>query len=445
MGKDSKKRSGVRHDPLHVQIEKDTTVELHKPWRSKKPAQGTKSSAADDMDEDQPMMVDQKTSKRILDVIKKQQDEMEMEERTTSRRPGPPKGQVSKPVLASHESDEEEEDEDLDEDFPELDGLEEIEINEEEQTLMEKFMNRNPRKQMNLSDLIMSKIEAANQGAAPDDEDQAPVPPGLNPKVIEVYTKVGLLMSRYKSGKVPKTFKIIPSLANWEEILYLTSPESWTPHAVYQATRIFTSNLKAKMAQRFFSLVLLDRVREDIAETKKLNYHLYLSLKKALYKPAAFFKGLMLPLCESGNCTLREAAIIGSVLTKVSVPMLHSAAALLKLAEMDYTGPNSLFIRVLLDKKYALPFKVVDALVFHFLRFRNDQRQMPVLWHQSLLIFSQRYKEDITQEQKEALLDLLKYKSHEGITPEIRRELQNSTCRGDKVDDIDMTEALMDM
>lgn len=41
---------------------------------------------------------------------------------------------------------------------------------------------------------------------------------------------------------------------------------------------------------------------------------------------------------QSGTCTLREAAIIGSVLTKVSVPVLHSGAALLKLADMDYTG-----------------------------------------------------------------------------------------------------------
>lgn len=34
--------------------------------------------------------------------------------------------------------------------------------------------------------------------------------------------------------QVPKAFKVIPNLQNWEEILYLTEPESWTPHAVYQ-------------------------------------------------------------------------------------------------------------------------------------------------------------------------------------------------------------------
>ena len=103
------------------------------------------------------------------------------------------------------------------------------------------------------------------------------------------------------------------------------------------------------------------------------------------------------------------------MLAKVKVPLLHSAAALLKLAEMDYSGatdcirkrreadrdnlgPNSLFIRILLDKKYALPYKVVDGLVFHFIRLSNqykprssgDAQDLPVLWHQSLLVFCQR-------------------------------------------------------
>ena len=202
--------------------------------------------------------------------------------------------------------------------------------------------------------------------------------------------RVGQLLSRYKSGKLPKAFKIIPSLANWEELLYLTQPESWSPHATYEATRMFVSNLKQEQVQRFLSLVLLDRVRDDITENKKLNYHLYMAIKKALYKPAAFFKGFLFPLCESGTCTLKEAAIIGSALTKVSIAVLHSSAAILRLSQMDYTGPNSLFIRILLDKKYALPYKVIDGLVEHFQRFRNDTREMPVLWHQSLLVFAQR-------------------------------------------------------
>ncbi len=42
-----------------------------------------------------------------------------------------------------------------------------------------------------------------------------------------------------------------------------------------------------------------------------------------------------------------------------------------------------------------------------------------------------RYKEDMTVEQKEALIDLLKFKSHYQITPEIKKELANSVCRGE--------------
>jgi hypothetical protein len=40
-------------------------------------------------------------------------------------------------------------------------------------------------------------------------------------------------------------FPVIPGL----QVLYLTDPENWTPHAVYQATRMFVSNLNARMVR----------------------------------------------------------------------------------------------------------------------------------------------------------------------------------------------------
>lgn len=162
------------------------------------------------------------------------------------------------------------------------------------------------------------------------------------------------------------------------------------------------------MAQRFYNLVLLPRIRDDLCEFKKLNTHLYRALKRALFKPAAFMKGIILPLLEAGDCTLREAIIFGSVIAHSSIPVLHSSACLLKICEMDYTGANSIFIRYFLDKRYALPYRVIDAAVFHFLKFEHDKRVMPVLWHQSLLSFAQGYKGDISMEQKEALLALLR-------------------------------------
>jgi essential nuclear protein 1 len=118
-------------------------------------------------------------------------------------------------------------------------------------------------------------------------------------------------------------------------------------------------------------------------------------------------------------------------MSKVSIPVLHSSAAILKIAEMDYSGANSLFLRVLLQKKYALPYRVVDALVNHFVQFTNDTRKLPLLWHQALLVFVQRYRTDLQPQQKEALKNLLRHQVHPYYSDEIRRELVSSKSRGE--------------
>jgi essential nuclear protein 1 len=88
--------------------------------------------------------------------------------------------------------------------------------------------------------------------------------------VVAAYKKLGIVLRSYRSGKLPKAFKVIPMVSNWEELLFLTTPDRWSRHAVYEATKIFASNLNAKMAQRFYSVVLLPSVRKNIAQYKKL-------------------------------------------------------------------------------------------------------------------------------------------------------------------------------
>lgn len=80
--------------------------------------------------------------------------------------------------------------------------------------------------------------------------------------------------------------------------MFILDPQKWSAAAMYMATRIFASNLKDKMAQRFFNLILLPRVRDDICDYKRLNFHLFQAVRKALFKPGAFMKGFLLPLCE---------------------------------------------------------------------------------------------------------------------------------------------------
>lgn len=286
-----------------------------------------------------------------------------------------------------------------------------------------------------LADIILEKIrekEEADARAAAIAAD--PERAERDRKIAEVYGLVGNILSRYRSGKVPKAFKVIPKLRNWEEVLYLTRPDEWSPAAVYVATRLLASNLAAKQVLGFYTDILLPRCLEDISENKKLNYHLYRALAKAVYKPDAFNKGILFPLCEDYGCTLRQATIIGSVVSKVSIPMLHSGAALLYICQLPYSPPNSIIITALLEKKYALPYRVLDAVVDSFLKMKLDPRSPPLVWHQSLLAFAQRYKMELTMEQKEKLKLLMRVHTHHAVTPEIRRELFSSRNRGDLMD-----------
>jgi len=81
--------------------------------------------------------------------------------------------------------------------------------------------------------------------------------------------------------------------------------------------------------------------------------------------------------------------------------------------------------------KYALPVRLIEALVNHFLRFRSEKRTLPVLWHQSLLSFVQRYKDVLSQSQKQQIKLLIKEKNHPKISPEITREINSSKIEGD--------------
>ena len=405
----------------------------------------------DDDDGGDEEMVPTALTRKIISQARAQQEEEE--EREEQQQGGgasssagasqPRRGVSFAPAPTAFDDDDDDDDDDGQQDGDDEDNeeggeyyeVEDVELDESDERALDLFMgNRAPQ---TLADIIMEKIaqheesaEARAGGGGGGAADEAPMPE-LPPKVIEVYQGVGKLLSTYRSGKLPKAFKIIPQLTNWEEVLYCTAPEDWTPAAMREATKLFASNMNPRMAQRFFNLVLLPAVQDDIRSNKKLNFHLYLSLKKCLYKPAAFFKGVLLPLGES-RCTLREALIVSSVLAKVSVPVLHSAVAILKLTEMPFCGANALFLRTLLLKKYALPYRVLDELVSYFAAFAAQRdEELTLLWHQCLLSFAQHYKTEITHEQKQQLKALMRVHAHGMVTPEIRRELFSARNRGD--------------
>jgi len=63
-------------------------------------------------------------------------------------------------------------------------------------------------------------------------------------------------------------------------------------------------------------------------------------------------------------------------------------------------------------------------MVTYFCKFSRDERKMPVVWHQNLLTFVQRYKYDLEEKQKQVLIDLTKKQFHKDISPEVKRELK---------------------
>lgn len=458
-------REAQRHNPLSEDYAPSD------PWKHK-PAKRQKRTREDN---DGEQFVDSKSSRKILDIGRELAAEAESENQI--QRPPPANPAFDFETRLGEDDGAEEPAGQYDDDEAwgsDDDEVEEVDVDPADLATFNRFLATDdnpivwpgdaapaPGGETNLADLILAKIaehEAANPsqpaihgGGDPEDAMELPA------KVVEVYSKVGLILSRYKSGKLPKPFKILPTIPAWETLLAVTRPDEWTPNSVYAATRLFISS-KPQTAQLFLHSVLLPAVQDNIRETHKLNVHLYNALKKALYKPSAFFKGIVFPMLTEGACTQREAHIVASVVARVSVPVLHSAAAIHRLCEIaaeqmsadpESAGPVNIFLKTLLEKKYALPYKVIDALVFHFLRFRaagassadamdtesaagdlGATGKLPVIWHQCLLAFAQRYRNDITEDQREALLDLLLTRGHKSIGPEVRRELLEGRGRG---------------
>ena len=128
-------------------------------------------------------------------------------------------------------------------------------ITEEEEVAFNSFLNPTSAKVRTIADLIEEKLQqkraaggaSENQGmhlhffqgristncnvardfrrqGDVEMDEEEPEVDELDPKVISVYQGVGKLLTRYKSGKLPKALKIAPNLTNWEQIIGITNP-----------------------------------------------------------------------------------------------------------------------------------------------------------------------------------------------------------------------------
>ena len=160
-------------------------------------------------------------------------------------------------------------------------------------------------------------------------------------------------------------------------------------NGVLKASKYLTHNLENFRLERYFSKYLLIQIRGNIKKEKKLSYHLYQCLKVCMYKPQAFFKGLLFELLNN-EPTLRECQILASVIHRVSIPVIYSSVALLKLLQVQHVYAW-LFIKVIVSKRYSLPLSILNALHNYLLKYSSSSLSLPVLFHQLFLVFVQNY------------------------------------------------------
>ncbi|MES1914388.1 MAG: hypothetical protein MHM6MM_006470 [Cercozoa sp. M6MM] len=368
-----------------------------------RPAKRTRSSAAPTVSRDEALL-------QRVHMLQREEQQEEQSDSVQARKASLIPLQAFATKTGSAAADDEGDDSDIEQAGDDI----EVELDEAQEEALNMFMPAARAERRSLAAFMDDQMRQSSAGQTlPGDE--APLPE----KVVRIYTEIGAQLAHYKSGRFPKAFSLVPSIRNWERLLALTQPERWTTNAVAKATRIFVSNGTTAVATKFCNLVLLERCRDDILKHRRLNYHLYVSLKKALFKPRAFIQGVLIPLVQT-ECTAREAVIFGSVLAKMSVPVAHSAVALTILAQEPYSGPLTIFLKVFIEKKYRLPMRVIEALLKWFCSFASDKRKLPVLWHQALLSFVTLYSQALNEQHRAEIVKLLRQQKHHHITPAIR-------------------------
>ncbi|KAJ1565840.1 Transcription initiation factor IIA small chain (TFIIA 13.5 kDa subunit) [Nowakowskiella sp. JEL0078] len=161
--KTSKKGVARRHDPLHVQHQRDSTVEIDASRKAArlKPAL-SKHADASDNDDAMEDVIDPKSSKKILDLVRLQQDDISSELSSSTKFTDFAALQTH--VFPHNDSDDDDEMDDDDLEYEDVDfGDVGLGIDAADAALVDKFLNSEPRKQLNLSNLIMDKINESER------------------------------------------------------------------------------------------------------------------------------------------------------------------------------------------------------------------------------------------------------------------------------------------
>jgi len=186
----------------------------------------------------------------------------------------------------------------------------------------------------------------------------------LKSKMVRLLKRTGSMLKIYRSGKIPKSIKIISVLKNFEEIIWFTRPDTWSPHALYAVTKLFLKNLRPLQLERFLTMVFIPRLQENIFQkNKKVSVHIFMTLKMISKFPKIFFSLIILPTTESLNFTTREAILFSILISKISVPREIVSTFLSIFLRQNFTNEKLILLNSILNKNFLLPIRMIDMLV----------------------------------------------------------------------------------
>ncbi|KAL3318117.1 hypothetical protein Ciccas_003226 [Cichlidogyrus casuarinus] len=237
------------------------------------------------------------------------------------------------------------------------------------------------------------------------------------------------VLRNYRSGPLPKTVKVLPSLPGWDGLLETLDPMSWTPHAHMKVTKVFASR-GHEPSLHYYQNYLLPKVQEDIAATKRLCLHLFEALISSMFRPQEFIAGIFLPWVRS-DMSKTEGIVLAHLLRKASLKVRFGTVCLALVCKEDFSIARSLVVEALLEKKYKMPETAISVLVDYFCsmdrecnQFFNDEGRLPVSWFKSLSTFLELYRDAVIPEERERLVKLCHRHQHPFFTKQIRGFIQ---------------------
>jgi essential nuclear protein 1 len=224
----------------------------------------------------------------------------------------------------------------------------------------------------------------------------------FKPKLLKVLERASLFLKVYKSGKMPKIIKLMPSLKNFEEIIWLTRPDIWSDQAIFSVTHSFISKLDKNQMGRFFSLVLAPRFQETIFNSNRYSIHIQKTMKMSTRFPSVFFSSVFLPMCESKNCSLKEGAVLGMILSNYHFNPSSILSVLIRLLKPPVTPVKCLLMRTILCKNYIIPHRTLDLLVDFFIS--NRKKIFFSQFKTFFIVFLKNYSIHLSSEDKRKII-----------------------------------------